>query len=100
MQTERRITDEILGVKGLSGENFAFKLCDRNFKKFVQNAFQSVWSEKKFTQCETFLILQGKKWSVASIERFQELCSASEVLHMRVVRGEGMENLFFLLEIT
>ncbi|RMX47663.1 hypothetical protein pdam_00013604 [Pocillopora damicornis] len=26
----------------------------------------------------------GKNWSTASIERFQELCSASEVLHMRV----------------
>ena len=87
-------------MKGLSGENFAFKLCDRNFKKYVQNACQSVRSEKRSTQCETFLILQGKKWSTASIERFQELCSASEVLHLRVVRGEGMENLFFLLEIT
>ena len=69
-------------------------------KNLFKMHFKVCGLKKKFTQCETFLILQGKKWSVASIERFQELCSASEVLHMRVVRGEGMENLFFLLEIT
>ena len=56
--------------------------------------------KKKSCLYETFFILQGKNWSTASIERFQELCSASEVLHMRVVRGEGMEDLFFLPEIT
>ncbi|XP_027041695.1 tudor domain-containing protein 7-like [Pocillopora damicornis] len=40
----------------------------------------------------------GKNWSTASIERFQELCSASEVLHMRVVRGEGYLQTLFVLD--
>ena len=69
-------------------------------KKLIQKCISKCVVLKKSCLYETFFILQGKNWSTASIERFQELCSASEVLHMRVVRGEGMENLFFLPEIT
>ncbi|XP_022786360.1 tudor domain-containing protein 1-like isoform X2 [Stylophora pistillata] len=30
-----------------------------------------------------------KKWSTASVKRFEELCSVAEVLHMTVVRADG-----------